>query len=86
MKITKETLKQIIKEELSEAIAEGRRAKQKAHDARAAKQKAWRAKADARAAGMGGWPFRARWNDEKKTYWIQNDETQEHIEDVPAPE
>ena len=63
---------------------EGTSKKQKAHDAREVDKKAWRKKADAIAKDLG-WPHRARWDDEKQTYYIQNNDTQERGQDVPAP-
>ena len=63
---------------------EGTSKKQKAHDAREVDKKAWRKKADAIAKDLG-WPNRARWDDEKQTYYIQNNDTQERGQDVPAP-
>ena len=63
---------------------EGTSKKQKAHDAREVDKKAWRKKADAIANDLG-WPNRARWDDEKQTYYIQNNDTQERGQDVPQP-
>jgi len=63
---------------------EGTSKKQKAHDAREVDKKAWRKEADAIANDLG-WPNRARWDDEKQTYYIQNNDTQERGQDVPQP-
>jgi len=69
---------------MDENTNEGTSKKQKAHDAREVDKKAWRKKADAIAKDLG-WPNRARWDDEKQTYYIQNNDTQERGQDVPQP-
>jgi hypothetical protein len=71
-------------EEYEKFTFEGTSKKQKAHDAREVDKKAWRKKADAIANDLG-WPNRARWDDEKQTYYIQNNDTQERGQDVPQP-
>ena len=88
MKLTKSQLNKIIKEVVNEVSG-----KQRAHDERVAAQKAWRTEAD-RIARELGWPARARWsadgNDPNNPgyvgYWIQDNDTQEHIQNVESPE
>lgn len=87
MKLTKSQLNKIIREVVNEVSG-----KQRAHDERVAAQKAWRAEADQIARELG-WPARARWSDGNDPnnpgyvgYWIQDNDTQEHIQNVESPE
>jgi hypothetical protein len=73
--MTEEQLKQIIKEELSERIGS---------DPQHAEQMKLRAEAD-KVADVLGYPAQVRFDDETKTYWVQNSETQEKIWPLATP-
>ena len=74
MKITKAKLKQIIMEELSERIG---------LDPQHAEQMKLRAVADKVVVALGH-PTQVRFDDETKTYYIQNSETQAIMMDAKA--
>ena len=75
MKITKAKLKQIIQEELNERIGS---------DPQHADQMKLRAKAD-EVANVLGYPAQVRFDDETKTYYILNSQTQEKIWPLATP-